>query len=167
MLFLYDFQFFYNTSSQLDFLSKIFSFFTVPDGYLPTPVHTRRIVDPLWGAKITGKEGANTIGTFIAQDDMTNFIFPGSQGSDEESMTMNSTVGVVRYARDFGNTYKLGILATDREAENYYNRYAGIDQNIRITEKDRILLSVAGTQTKYPSAIVDTFSQPKKEFLDY
>lgn len=130
-------------------------------------VYTRTIREPIWGAKITGKERANTIGAFIAQDDITNLIFPGSQGSSDASLSINSTAGVIRYARDFGNTYKLGFLATDREAKDYYNRYIGIDQDIRITEKDRILFSMAGTGTKYPTSIADSNSQPKGEFQDY
>ena len=39
------------------------------DGNMRTAVHTRRIVDPNWGSKLTGTVGKTTFGVLNAQDD--------------------------------------------------------------------------------------------------
>jgi hypothetical protein len=52
-------------------------------------VHTRVVTDPDWGAKLTGKLGANAIGLFIARDTITNLIFPGSESSSTASVAIS------------------------------------------------------------------------------
>jgi hypothetical protein len=76
-------------------------------------VHTRTLADPLWGTKLTGKEGGNAVGFFTAHDDMTNLLFPGSQGSDMASLPMKSVGSVMRYRRDLGRGSNVGLLFGD------------------------------------------------------
>lgn len=127
-------------------------------------VHTRTLADPHWGLKLTGKEGGNVIGLFIVQDNLTNLLFPGSQGSRSTSLGMNTTGSVLRYRRDVGTSSTLGILMTDREGDDYYNRLGGLDGNLRITPKDRVRFQLLGSQTRYPEQVSAGFEQPHNSF---
>jgi hypothetical protein len=122
-------------------------------------IYTRTIRDPSWGVKLSGKEGANTIGAYVMRDELTNLIFPGSQGSNSTSLDMANTSSVIRYKRDFGSRYTVGLLGTNREADNYYNRVYGIDLDFRFTPTDQIQLLVVGSNTKYPQGVVTEFEQ--------
>jgi hypothetical protein len=122
-------------------------------------VHTRTLADPRWGLKVTGKEGPNTLGLFVVQDEVTNLLFPGSQWSDDTSLDMNSTSSVLRYGRDLGGSSRLGVLVTDREGDDYYNRVAGLDGDIVLTAKDRLRVQVMGSRTRYPEATAADYGQ--------
>jgi hypothetical protein len=134
---------------------------------LKQAVYTRTIRDPLWGFKLTGKEGSHTVAAYMARDEFTNLIFPGSQRSSSSSRTFDNTSTVLRYKSDLGQNYTLGAMFTDREGENYYNRLAGLDANLRLTNSDRIQLQVMGSSTKYPQDIATDFAQKSSEFKDH
>jgi hypothetical protein len=127
-------------------------------------LHTRTFADPDWGLKVTGKEGKNAIGLFSAQDAMTNLIFPGSQGSDDTSVDTRSIGSVFRFRRDVGNASNIGVMATDREGEDYYNRMGGLDATLKITPKNQIRLQALGSATSYPEEIASDFGQPEGRF---
>ena len=129
-------------------------------------VYTRTMRDPSWGAKLTGKEAGNTIGAFVVEDELTNLIFPGSQGSTSTSLSMNSRAAVIRYKRDIGNRYTLGVLGTAREGEEYHNRVLGFDGDFRITRTDRISVQFLNSNTDYPDAIALAFNQNMDNFDD-
>ena len=130
-------------------------------------VYTRTLRDPIWGIKLTGKEKGNTIGSYIVQDKLTNLIFPGSQGNDETTVENESYSSVLRYKRDLGNKYTLGMIYTDREGDDYFNRLGVIDANLRITEKDRIVIQGGLSSTHYPDSIIEQFEQPDGTFNSY
>lgn len=130
-------------------------------------VYTRMIREPLWGIKVTGKEKVNTIGSYVVQDEITNLIIPGSQSSDETTLNQPSLSSVFRYKHDVSNKYTLGVLVTDREGENYFNRVYGIDGDLRFNDKNRINFQVAGSSSLYPDTVVSEFDQPEVQFNDY
>jgi hypothetical protein len=127
-------------------------------------IHSRTLADPIWGTKLTGKEGANAVGLFIVRDKLTNFLFPGSQGSSTTSQQRESTGSVLRYRRDFGRSSNIGLLLTDRESNEYYNRLGGFDGILKFTLKDQIRFQVLGSQTSYPDTISTEFNQPAGRF---
>jgi hypothetical protein len=129
-------------------------------------VYTRTMRDPSWGFKLTGKEGANTIGAYMVRDNITNLIFPGSQGSSSTSVDRGNTSSVVRYKRDLGSRYTFGLIATDREGKDYYNRVYGFDLDFRFTRTNQIQLLVLGSSTKYPQDVAGDFHQPSGSFHD-
>ncbi len=129
-------------------------------------VYTRTMRNPSWGLKLTGKEGANTIGTYMVRDDITNLIFPRSQSSNSTSLDITNTSSVFRYKRDFGSRYTVGLLGTDREAKNYFNRVFGFDLDFRFTPTNQIQLLVLGSSTKYPQEVTNDFDQPSGTFSD-
>ncbi len=144
-------------------------FFLEGADYFRTPlnvVHTRTLADPIWGAKLTGKESGHTIGSFVVRDEMTNLVLPGSQGSRQTSLSAKSTASVFRYRKDIGSQYTLGFLATDREGDDYFNRVAGFDGDLRFTRTDRLSVQVLGSSTRYPDAVASDFDQSMSDFED-
>jgi hypothetical protein len=130
-------------------------------------VYTRMLRDPAWGVKVTGKEGAHTVGAYAVEDDVTNLILPGSQGSDATTLDEDSRAGVARYKLDLGNRYTLGLLATGREADGYSNGVAGLDAELRLTDRDRIVVQALGSSTRYPDPLADEFGQPHDRFTGW
>ena len=130
-------------------------FFMEGADFFNTPmdaVYTRMIRDPAWGVKLTGKEGSHTIGGYIVQDDVTNIVVPGSQGSSGTSLEADNLSTVLRYQHDVGNRHTLGALITDREeTHDYNNRIAGLDGDFRISEQDRITLQLLGSRLSTPT----------------
>jgi hypothetical protein len=134
---------------------------------LESIIYSRTIRDPSWGLKLTGKEGSNTIGAYVARDDITNLIFPGSQGSQSTSLMMANTSSVFRYKRDLGRDYTVGFLATGREGKDYFNRVYGFDLDFRVTRTDQLQLLVMGSSTRYPDETAGSFSQKQGTFNDW
>lgn len=127
-------------------------------------VHTRVVADPDWGAKLTGKLGANAVGLFIARDTITNLIFPGSESSSSASLDQPADNLALRYRRDIGVSSTLGVLATSREGADYSNLVTGIDGVIRPTPKDSIRFQALGSWTSYPEATATGYDQPNDSF---
>ncbi|NIO60488.1 MAG: hypothetical protein GTO33_14385, partial [Acidobacteria bacterium] len=124
------------------------------------------VADPTWGVKLTGKQGRHAMGVFVAEDEITNLIFPGSQGSDSTSLDLETTDAVVRYRRDFGESSALGVLLTSREGGGYSNRVAGVDGLWRLGESDSIRFQGLESHTEYPLEVALEFDQPAGSFRD-
>ncbi|MFH1312213.1 MAG: DUF5916 domain-containing protein [Candidatus Eisenbacteria bacterium] len=130
-------------------------------------VHTRTLADPAWGIKLTGKERPeNTIGAFMVMDKVTNLLIPGNEGSETTELDTKSLGSVLRSRRDVGSSSTLGMLFTDREGNDYYNRVGGFDCDMRITEQELVRFNVLGSQTRYPDTVVSEFGQPDGVFQD-
>lgn len=127
-------------------------------------VYTRSIADPNWGLKLSGKQGKSAIGFFTARDGMTNLLFPGSQSSASGFYDQKVLSSVLRYRRDIGSASTLGLLVTDREGDDYYNRVAGIDGVFRINKSDTVTFQFLGSRTLYPLEISQNFNQDQNGF---
>ena len=144
-----------NTTFALFFPEKR-PFFLEGADFFRTPfdaVFTRNVADPNWGAKLTGKEGKNGLGIFVAQDDRTDFLIPGAQSSTATSLDVESTDAVLRYRRDLGASSALGALLTSREGDGYSNQLAGLDGLYRFSDSDNVRAQFLRSQTEYPAAI--------------
>ena len=144
-----------NTTFALLFPEKR-PFFLEGADFFRTPfeaVFTRNVADPEWGVKLTGKEGKNAVGLFVAQDDRTDFLIPGAQFSSAASLNEESTDAVLRYRRDLGASSALGVLMTSREGEGYSNQLAGVDGLYRVDDSNWFRGQYLSSQTEYPSAI--------------
>ena len=127
-------------------------------------VYTRTLADPVWGLKLTGKEGDNTLGAFVVQDERTNLLVPGVESSTWTTLDMETTAASVRYRRDIGQASAIGVLATDREGEDYFNRVAGADAYFHFLNSERVDVQVLGSQTSYPDSTAADYEQPAGEF---
>jgi hypothetical protein len=129
-------------------------------------VFTRNVADPIAGAKLSGKQGSNVVAGFFSRDEITNLILPGSEESDTTSLHLDTSDTVMRYRRDIGENSAVGFLATDREAQDYHNRLAGVDANFRFKESNQFRFQWIGSDTKYPDSVVTEFAQPEGSFSD-
>ena len=104
---------------------------------IPAPVtflHTRTIVDPRFGAKLTGKVGQTTVGVLVADDEA-----PGKRDDPMDpafGQTAQFFIGRVRY--DLYGESHVGALVTDREFMDSYNRVGGVDGQFRLGSTNRL-----------------------------
>ncbi len=127
-------------------------------------VFTRTVVDPDWGAKLTGKQGKNAIGVFATRDTLNSFLIPSNQGSDFASVDQEVQGSVLRYRRDVGAGSSLGAIYAGREAEGYHNRVGGLDGFLRFSDADTLSFQYLRADTLYPDAIGTRFGQPTEAF---
>ncbi|MCK4409255.1 MAG: hypothetical protein KAW67_04175, partial [Candidatus Eisenbacteria sp.] len=110
------------------------------------------------------KEGSNALGAFVVRDELTNLVLPGSQWSRSEQLEEPVTGAVVRYRMDLASASTVGLILTNRESNDYYNRVGGVDGNLRLTPSDRLSFQVLCSKTDYADAFADSMGQPDGEF---
>lgn len=109
-------------------------FFLEGADFFNTPLQaffSRTIVDPSFGAKVTGKINKNAIGFLFSRDQVNNLILPGFQSSGGTSVDEEVNTIVGRFRRDVGKNSNIGLLYTGREGGSYFNHVGGIDAFIR------------------------------------
>ena len=103
-------------------------------------VYTRSIVNPVAGAKLTGKLGGFNAGYLGAVD-----VVDDSNAPDG---TANPVVNLFRLRRDIGSTSNVGMVYTDRTYDqNRYNRVAGLDGRFQFDQRYTLTLLAAGSRT--------------------
>jgi hypothetical protein len=117
-------------------------------------VHTRTVSDPIGALKLTGKQGRHMFGLFSAEDQITNVIFPGAEGSSGDTFDLETTSTVGRYRLDFGRNSAAGLTFTDRRGGGYSNTVANADTTLRFTEADSLILNIAASQTQYSDDMI-------------
>ncbi len=131
-------------------------------------VHTRTVVNPMAGAKFTGKTGPHAIGAFVTRDRVNSLLLPGSHSSDqtllEEGRGSDVTTGVARYRHDVGRSSTVGGLLTVRAGQGYHNVLASSDGQFKVSSGTGLWYQAAGTLTDYPSRVTSNFDQPTGQF---
>ena len=155
-----------NTRFQLYFEEKR-PFFLEGADFFSTPINavfTRTIVDPSWGAKVTGKEGRHAFGLFVARDEVTTMTFPGYERSGFMSLRDPMTSVVGRYRLDIAGTSAVGVLLTSRDAGEYSNHVGGVDGLVRLGRSNSLRFQYLVSQTEYPDVIAAGAEQPTGGF---
>jgi len=121
-------------------------FFLENAQYFETPtnlVFTRRIADPQFGGRVTGKYGPYTLGVLYTNDEA-----PGKR-FDEQSPFAGSDAyyGIVRVTRDIFSQSSIGMLFTDRSFEDSSNTVFGIDARLRLNDKWQASLQAVQSRT--------------------
>lgn len=136
-------------------------FFQENSNYFQTPLNllfTRRIVDPLYGARLTGKIDRWAIGAFAANDQA-----PGKSVIDTDPLHGdNAMVGVLRVNREVGKDDSIGFIVTDRELHTApnsfctltpcivgFNRVGGFDTQIKINQNWQMNAQAVTSETKF------------------
>ena len=108
-------------------------------------VYTRRIIDPAFGAKISGKIGKTAYGILSAYDvNPSESLWDVHNGGG--SRDHNALFNIVRLKTDIGSGSFLGFTLADKEINGSWNRVAGFDGQYRY--KDRVFLFVQAVASK-------------------
>jgi hypothetical protein len=108
----------------------IFSFFN-SSGFIGRVVHTRRIVDPAWGIKLTGTVGKLAFGILSASDE-----WPGQVRDDAPGK--NAFFGSARGKYSLGEDNYIGVIYSGREFAGEYNRVVGADMRYRLGNRHKV-----------------------------
>jgi hypothetical protein len=101
-------------------------------------VHTRNIIEPIWGLKLSGKIGkSNIINSLFVVDDSQKTSDPLKVGMETE----NRYFGILRYKHLYKNDSYVGAIYTGKEYKFYtgediakgYNRVGGLDLRMRLS----------------------------------
>jgi uncharacterized protein DUF5916 len=105
-------------------------FFLENSGYFTTPVnlfHSRRVVDPGAGLRLTGKAGRWAVGAIAINDRA-----PGRVATPDPLAGSRAAVGAARVQRELGEESTVGFLVTDRELERNFNRMFSVDSRLKL-----------------------------------
>lgn len=116
---------------------------TTEQDYLLAAVHTRNIIDPKAGVKLTGK---------IAKKDNLAAIFAADEGAAEGGIFPGSEdlayFSILRYKRALSQDSFLGFFFTDRDEAERFNRIFGPDGQVRLTQSSQLSFHALGSFTK-------------------
>ncbi len=124
-------------------------FFLENAGFFRTPINllfTRRIADPQFGVRLTGKIGRTAVGALLVDDQSPGRVV----AENDANAGARAYFGVLRVSHEFRAQSSLGFIATDRElrpnsgstcgalrCQAVSNRVGGVDGNIRINNNWR------------------------------
>ena len=108
-----------------------------------TLVHTRTIVDPRFGGKLTGKVGQTTVGVVVADDEKAGCL----DGLDAVRCGESAQTFLGRARYDFYAESYLGAIATAREFGDEYNRVGGVDGRFRLGRTHSVSFLAAASET--------------------
>jgi hypothetical protein len=97
-----------------------------------SPVHTRKIIDPLWGVKLTGEMGLGTIGLLAAGDEWPGRDFGDDAINPLKGENANFWIGRFKYA--LGGENYLGLIFTSHSLADQYNHVIGGDFSFRFLD---------------------------------
>ena len=108
-------------------------FFLENAGFFQTPINlvfTRRIADPRFGVRLTGKAGPYAIGAMVLDDESPGkSVLPG-----EPAFGQRASFAIFRLNRDLPNQSTIGVIYTQRDFQNFYNRVGGADGRFKFGE---------------------------------
>ena len=122
-------------------------FFLENANYFATPiqlVYTRTIVHPEFGGRVTGKLGRTNIGLFVTDDrEPGETVAPG-----DPLYKKHATAAVGRVSEDIGKGSSIGVIYTDEEFGQGWNRVGGVDFTARMSDRWTALGQMVETSTK-------------------
>jgi hypothetical protein len=136
-------------------------FFLENSNFFATPVNlvfTRRIADPEFGVRLTGKTGPWAIGAFFADDKS-----PGESVLPTDPLSgAKAYFSVIRVSHDLWKGSTIGFILTDRELNTVpltvcsknpcvigQNRVAGVDTKLKISSKWIATIQAMTSYTKF------------------
>ncbi len=120
-----------------------------PGNNMWSAVHTRKIVNPEWGARITGSSGKVTYGGLVSSDGWS-----GRTIEDDENFYLGEkalfTIGRMKYG--IGGDNHIGVLYSGKELGDYHNRTIALDSSLRFGKSHSFRANVIFSGTKDPEA---------------
>jgi len=102
-------------------------------------VHTRTIVNPIFGLKLAGK---------IGKKDIISLMYAKDELPNEGSKNQYAHFPIMRYKRAFNNDGYVGAIFAARELDSTYNRVGGFDSEVRITPSSSLLFHGLVSESK-------------------
>jgi hypothetical protein len=122
-------------------------FFIENATYFETPIQlvfSRRIADPQFGARVTGKTGGWALGALTIDDRAAGRQLP----PQDPAFGDRAGIGIVRAQRDFGEQSSLGVLATSRDFAGTFSRVASADGRWKVNDNWVAQGQIAVSQTR-------------------
>jgi hypothetical protein len=91
---------------------------------------TRRIADPTFGVRLTGKQGPWNLGFLVTDDRSPGLIVP----NNDPLYGTRAYFAIARVSRDLGEQSSIGAMYTDREYQGSFNRVGGLDGTLHINK---------------------------------
>ena len=91
-------------------------------------VHTRTIIDPRFGGKLTGKVGRTSLGLLVANDEAPGKVDDPS----DPAFQQNARFFIGRFRYDAAPGSYIGGIVTDREFLESYSRVGAVDGRFRL-----------------------------------
>lgn len=108
-------------------------FFLENSDFFSTPldlVFTRRIADPQFGARLTGKAGPYALGMLVMDDQS-----PGRQvAANDPNRDKRALFTIARVRRDIFKQSNIGVIYTGRQFQDSYNHVGGIDGRLKLNQ---------------------------------
>ncbi len=111
-------------------------------------VYTRRIIDPAWGVKLSGKTGRIAYALLSAYDrhpseSLWDVHDGGSAAKDDKAL-----FNIVRLKTDVFKESYLGFSLADKEIDGSWNRVAGFDGQFRFNDKWFFTFQAVGSKSR-------------------
>lgn len=98
--------------------------------FQPRMMFTRRIADPTYGVRLTGKQGPWNLGFLVTDDRSPGLeVLPG-----DPAYGQRAHFAIGRVSHDIGEQSSVGAMFTDREFMGQFNRVGGLDSTFRINQ---------------------------------
>jgi hypothetical protein len=114
-----------------------------------TLVHTRTLVDPRYGAKLTGKVGNTSLGFMVADDEAPGKV--DDRIDPAYGQTAKIVLGRVRY--DLYSESHIGAIFTDRQFLDSYSRVGGLDGVFRFGANHRFRFTAMSSDRRNTAGV--------------
>ena len=123
-------------------------------------VYTRKIVNPQWGVKLTGKIGKTSLAFLSVYDENppeieTHYSPYEEEEEEEEENPYEALISVLRLKRDLYPESHIGFIITDKEMGlswnalgDHYNRVLGIDGHFKFRNYYRFSFQILSSSSK-------------------
>lgn len=122
-------------------------FFLENSDYFTTPidlVFTRRVEDPQFGTRLTGRQGPYSLGMFVVDDRGPGYdVADGAPSSHKDAY-----FSIARLKRDIARQSSVGAIFTDREFAGSFNRVGGLDTQLKLDENWTVLGQAVASSTR-------------------
>jgi len=123
-------------------------FFLENASFFQTPINlvfTRRIADPQFGARLTGKAGPYSIGALVSDDQS-----PGRRVPDGHPLSgKRARYSIVRLNRDIWDQSSIGVIFTERSFDSTFNRVGGVDARFKLNDNWVTQLQAVTSTTRF------------------
>lgn len=116
--------------------------------------HSRKIVDPDFALKLTGKVASNSFGFLAASDnapgnfDEESLTNPSIRPFIDEILDKNALFTVIRLKRDIGENNNIGFFGTTRIFPERRNFLGGFDGRFKVSSKYDLTFQLVGSHSR-------------------